>query len=179
MWSFWERDFLIGQPDFLIVGSGIVGLSAAIEFKRQSPGKRVVVIASGSLGCVVGGYISNRVGSARVAIGQLSLSGCCCLIAPLIFFTPPVIFVPFLIMWGVFVVGDSPQFSTLNAITAPKNFVGTALTIATCIGFAITIFSIQLLSWLNEAGWMPWSLWVLLPGPIFGLFWSRNLLQSS
>ena len=138
-----------------------------------------VVIASGSLGCVVGGYISNRVGSARVAIGQLSLSGCCCLIAPLIFFTPPVIFVPFLIMWGVFVVGDSPQFSTLNAITAPKNFVGTALTIATCIGFAITIFSIQLLSWLNEAGWMPWSLWVLLPGPIFGLFWSRNLLQSS
>jgi MFS family permease len=137
-----------------------------------------LVIAAGSAGCIVGGYISNRMGSARVAVGQLSVSGACCLIAPVLFYTPPVIFLPFLVIWGIFVVGDSPQFSTLNAMTAPKEFVGTALTIATCIGFSITIASIQLLSVLTEAGFMPWSLLILFAGPVFGLFSSRRLLHG-
>jgi len=76
------------------------------------------------------------------------------------------------------VVGDSPQFSTLNAQNAPKELVGSALTIANCIGFAVTIVSIQLLSELTS--WLPPQYW-LLPqglGPLLGLISMRPLFQS-
>ena len=48
---------------------------------------------------------------------------------------------------------DSPQFSTLNARFAPREFVGSALTIVTCIGFSLTIASIEMVSVL--AGSVP------------------------
>ncbi len=136
-----------------------------------------VVIAAGAAGCVIGGYLSLRIGSARVAFVQLAASGLCCLLSPIVFLTmPPAIFIAFLLFWGVVVVGDSPQFSALNAAYAPSDQVGSALTIANCIGFAISIVSIQL---LNEmAGALPTHLLFLLliPGPIFGLIALRPLL---
>jgi MFS family permease len=55
----------------------------------------------------------------------------------------------FLFIWGTAVVADSPLFSTLVAQNAPAHIKGSALTIVTCIGFTITIASIQLLSWLS------------------------------
>ncbi len=74
-----------------------------------------------------------------------------------------------LLVWGFTVVGDSPQFSTVVARTAPKIYVGTALTIVNCTGFALTIFSIQLLTFLQEKIPAVWWYVFLLPGPVFGL----------
>jgi hypothetical protein len=76
------------------------------------------------------------------------------------------------------VVGDSPQLSTLNAWNAPRSLVGSALAIANCIGFAITIASVQLLNAL--ASWLParWLLVVLAAGPILGLIALRPLLYD-
>lgn len=136
------------------------------------------IIAAGSIGCIWGGLASLKQGSAKVAAAQLSASGVCCLLSPLVFFAPLPVVLLFLIFWGVVVVGDSPQFSTLNAQNAPKELVGTALTIANCIGFAITIVSIQLLSGLTS--WLPPQYW-LLPlglGPLLGLIAMKPLLQS-
>jgi predicted MFS family arabinose efflux permease len=136
-------------------------------------------IAAGALGCVVGGYLSLRFGSARVARVQLAASGVCCLLSPLMFQAPPVLFVAFLALWGTVVVGDSPQFSALNARYAPSDQVGSALTIANCIGFGISIVSIQLLNSL--AGSLPaqYLFLLLVPGPIFGLMALRPLLNGS
>jgi len=136
------------------------------------------VIAAGALGCAGGGLVSLRAGSARVAVAQLAASGACCLLSPLLFAAPLPVFLGFLLFWGVAVVGDSPQFSALNAANAPRALVGSALTIVNCIGFAITIFSIQLLN--AAAAWMPVQyLFVLLaPGPVFGLLAMRPLLRS-
>jgi MFS family permease len=137
------------------------------------------VIAAGAVGCVIGGYLSLRFGSARIAFAQLIASGACCVLSPVVFLTmPPSIFIAFLLFWGVVVVGDSPQFSALNAAYAPSDQVGSALTIANCIGFAISIVSIQLLNQL--AGTMPTHLLFLLliPGPIFGLIALRPLLGA-
>ncbi|MBS0243949.1 MAG: MFS transporter, partial [Proteobacteria bacterium] len=103
------------------------------------------IIAAGAVGCIGGGVLSLRYGSARIAFLQLMLSGLCCLLSPLAFQMPHFGMMAFLLIWGVVVVGDSPQFSALNAHYAPSQMVGSALTIVNCLGFAITIVAIQLL----------------------------------
>jgi MFS family permease len=135
------------------------------------------VIAAGSIGCAVGGLISLRRGSAPVAFAQLASSGLCCALSPLLFHAPTPLFLAFLLFWGVVVVGDSPQFSALNAQSAPRQLVGSALTIANCIGFAITIVSIQFLNAAAGNVGAQWLFLLLVPGPIFGLLSLMPLLR--
>lgn len=135
-------------------------------------------IATGFLGCMLGGYLSRRIGSARVASLQLSASGLCCLVSPLAFLAPVPLFLAFLLFWGMVVAGDSPQFSALNARFAPPRLVGSALTIANCIGFAITIVSIALLGRLIAAAGPQYVFLMLVPGPVFGLAALRRLVAK-
>jgi MFS family permease len=128
------------------------------------------VIGVGFLGCAVGGVLSLRAGSARVAALQLAVSGACCLLAPLLFAAPPLVFLAFLLLWGVTVVGDSPQFSALNAANAPRELVGSALTIVNSIGFLITIVSIELASSMLARMDVQYLFWLLVPGPVIGLW---------
>lgn len=135
-----------------------------------------LVIAAGFLGCAGGGLISNRLGSSPVAAVQLAVSGLCCLLAPFMFNTGPVPLLAFLLLWGITVVGDSPQFSALNADNAPREYVGSALTIVNSIGFLITVFSIQLASSLLPLIGVQHLFWLLIPGPLLGLLAMRPLL---
>ena len=137
------------------------------------------VIAAGALGCILGGLMSLRLGSAPVAFAQLSASGACCVASPLMFHAPTPVFLAFLLFWGVVVVGDSPQFSALNAANAPRERVGSALTIANCIGFAITIGSIELLNATAGALGAQRLYLLLAPGPLFGLVALLPLLRAA
>lgn len=138
-----------------------------------------LVIAVGSLGCFVGGLVSMRTGSAPVAFAQLFASGACCVLSPLLFYYAPTpLYLMFLLFWGVSVVGDSPQFSALNAANAPPGLVGSALTIVNCIGFSITIPSIELLNWAAPRIGAPWLFLLLVPGPLLGLVALRPLLRE-
>jgi MFS family permease len=136
------------------------------------------IIAAGAIGCAAGGHVSLRLGSARVAFAQLAGSGLCCLLSPVLFLAGPLLFLPFLLVWGVLVAGDSPQFSALNAHYAPADQVGSALTIANCIGFGISIVSIQLLNLAADALPAQYLFLLLVPGPIFGLWALRPLLPQ-
>jgi len=135
-----------------------------------------LVIASGFFGSAVGGIVSARLGSARVAAVQLAISGTCCLLSPLLFNSSPPVFLGFLLLWGITVVGDSPQFSALNADNAPREYVGSALTIVNSIGFLVTIFSIQLASTMLTRISPQYIFLLLVPGPIIGLWMLRPLL---
>ena len=117
-------------------------------------------------------------GSAGVAAFQLAVSAACCLLAPLMLQAPVSVFLLFMLVWGITVVGDSPQFSTLNAKHAPAQLVGSALTIVNCIGFSLTILSIQLCNWLLPLVSIEYLFWLLLPGPLLGLWAMRPLLRS-
>ena len=128
-----------------------------------------LIIGVGAVGCSVGGWISARRGSAPVATVQIATSGLLCFFSPLLFLLPTPLFLLVLLGWGTVVVGDSPQFSALNASTAPRHLVGTALTIATCVGFLLTIPSIQLLGWLTAQVGPQFSFLALAPGPALGL----------
>ena len=127
------------------------------------------IIATGSLSCIIGGYIARRVGSYKVAFTALALSGTCCLVSPLVFTLNPAFIFVFLLFWGFVVIMDSPQFSTLIAQTAPAENKGSALTIVNCLGFAITIVSIQLLNFLSGVISFEWLYLFLFPGPLLGL----------
>ena len=136
------------------------------------------VIAAGTLGCVAGGLVSVRTGSAPVAFAQLLASGACCALSPLLFYAPTSAYLAFVLFWGVAVAGDSPQFSALNAANAPPGLVGSALTIVNCIGFSLTIPSIELLNWAAPRMGAQWPFLLLVPGPVLGLAALRPLLRG-
>jgi MFS transporter, DHA1 family, inner membrane transport protein len=135
-------------------------------------------IAAGFAGCVGGGLLVRRFGSARVAQVQLATSAACCLAAPVMLFAPVPLFMAWLLLWGATVVGDSPQFSTLTAQNAPAAVVGSVLTFTNCIGFAISVASIEL--FVRAA--QEWPLAQVLPwlsvGPALGLWMFRPLLAA-
>lgn len=128
------------------------------------------IIAIGGLSCVAGGYIAEVFQTKRTAATFLFLSGLCCLLSPLIFFqNSEILLIGFLILWGLVVVADSPLFSTMVASNAPAESRGTALTIVNSVGFAITIISIQLVSFLLEEISPLYVLTLLALGPASGL----------
>ncbi len=133
-----------------------------------------MIIAIGGPGCWLGGKMSLSAGSNTVARAALFISGICCLASPLFWNAGMLMFFAFLFVWGISVCADSPQFSALIAASAPSETRGTALTFATCIGFTITIVSIQTVLYLEKHISPDFLLWVLIPGPFFGLLMSRS-----
>jgi len=128
-----------------------------------------IIIGAGFLSCIFGGYLSQLFGSRKIAFIALLCSGICCLISPFAFSISFPLFLAFLIFWGMAVVADSPQFSALVAYYAPVEFKGTALTIVNCIGFSITIISIQVLNVLTGKINPEYIYLILAIGPVFGL----------
>ena len=166
MWELYA--FIVLVP--LIVASRLAGAAAISAASFWA-------IAAGFVGCVGGGLLARRLGSARVAQSQLATSAACCLAAPVMLSAPLPMFFGWLLLWGATVAGDSPQFSTLTAQNAPAAAVGSVLTFANCIGFAVSVVSIQLFVGAAQT----WPLARVLPwlavGPVVGLWMMRPLLR--
>lgn len=129
-----------------------------------------IIIASGSVACIISGYLSQYFGTKKVAVSALFLSMCCCLISPIfIAYANVYLLFFFLLFWGMVVVADSPLFSTLVAQNAPIETKGTLLTITNCLGFSLTIISIQLFERLTKFINNEYLFVFLAIGPILGL----------
>ena len=160
----------------LVVLSGLAvmpsGLLSGLSF---------AIIGIGALGCVLGGWWSHRVGSARVAALALAVSALCCAVFPLSGDWPAGIKIALLLLWGASVVADSPHFSALSARACSPEIVGSALAFQNSVGFAITMFSIYLGTvWVGA--WGMDIAWLLLPGPVLGLIglfplWRRGFAK--
>lgn len=128
------------------------------------------IIASGGVSCVVSGLLSQHFEAKKIATLSLFLSCMCCVFSPLLLYSHPTFtLIAFLFFWGLVVIADSPLFSTLVAQNAPEESRGASLTIVNCIGFSITIISIQLINALSEKISAQYIYTLLAIGPVFGL----------
>ncbi|MGB4064039.1 MAG: MFS transporter [Azonexus sp.] len=169
----WELYAFWTLTPALIILSGLAEAGS-----RQLSGLAFAVIGIGALGCLFGGWWSQRIGSARVAAIALASSAICCALFPLTGDWPAAAKIALLLLWGATVVADSPHFSALSARACPPEIVGSALAFQNSIGFAITMFSIQLgTAWI--ADWGMSIAWLLLPGPLLGLLGLYPLWRSA
>src|SRR5437773_3243994 len=128
------------------------------------------VVGSGAVGCWLGGKYADRWGRTLVTSVAMTLSGACALAAGVAFGRPLAVLVPLLLVWGITVVADSAQFSAAVSELAPRELVGTALTLQTSLGFLLTCLTIYLLPWVAaRMGWR-WSMSVLARGPAVGVW---------
>jgi MFS family permease len=134
------------------------------------------VIAVGSVGCIYAGLVADRRGRTAVTTASLAVSGACCIVSGLVFESPLILTLVCLV-WGIAVVADSAQFSTAISELADPRYVGTALTLQTSIGFALTLISIRIIPPLVDALSWRWALSILVVGPIFGI-WSMQALKK-
>ena len=136
-----------------------------------------LVIGIGLLGAIWGGLISQRWGSARVAFVSLMISGSLCVLYPWISVVPAFAIIT-LMIWGFFVIADSAQFSAISSKACDPEMVASALSIQNSLGFLISIGSIVLLTqWIDHLSVS--VVWLLVPGPLFGLIAMRSLITES
>lgn len=126
------------------------------------------VIAAGAVGSIAAGYWADRVGRVRVTVAAMACSAACCLAAGPAFGMWPALTLGLCLVWGVAVVADSAQFSASVAELAEPGLTGTMLTVQTCLGFALTLVSIQIMPPL--VAWVGWggAFAVLAIGPVLG-----------
>ena len=95
-----------------------------------------------------------------------------------VFGGPPAIVFLLVMVWGFAVVADSAQFSALVSEYSPADHIGTALTLQTCLGFLLTMVTIELLPRVAEiVSWRYASL-ILVPGPLLGIVAMRRLSRA-
>lgn len=129
-----------------------------------------IVITLGAVSCIVGGLLSQRYGSKKVAFTALLVSGLFCMASPLLLQTNVSLFLGGWCLWGMAVTADSPQFSNLVASALSAEIKGTGLTLVNSVGFAITIASIQVFASIIKMV-PPYNCFLILAiGPILGLW---------
>ena len=136
-----------------------------------------LIVASGALGCMVGGWAADRIGRTAVTIGSLAVSGACALVIGFAYGGPAWIIVVIGIVWGITIVSDSAQFSASVTELSDRSLVGTMLTVQTCIGFLLTLLTIHLMPY--AVALMSWSyaFTILAIGPAFGI-WAMAHLRA-
>ncbi|MGH7522261.1 MAG: MFS transporter [Gemmatimonadales bacterium] len=134
------------------------------------------VVGSGAIGCWLGGRYADRWGRTLVTSAAMVVSGSCAIAVGFFFGGSLIALIPLLLVWGIAVVADSAQFSAAVSELAPRDYVGTALTLQTSLGFLLTCLTIYVLPLAAGAiGWR-WSMSVLAIGPAFGV-WAMLALR--
>ena len=151
-------------PVFLRASFSLHGAPA-----RLAEAASFLVIGSGAVGCVAGGLLADRMGRTAVTSWAMAISGACCLAIGFLFAAPPAVLLVVSAVWGAAVVADSAQFSACVTELSDPAYMGTALTIQTCVGFLLTMVSIELVGIVQGGvGWTR-AFAVLAPGPALGV----------
>jgi MFS family permease len=165
MWS-WMAAFLLAS--FAVVGVEPVWASLAT----------FAVIGVGGISCVLAGKLADQIGRTRIILVSLIVSGACAVLVGRLYGGNPWLLTILCLVWGFAVIADSAQFSACVSELADRDYVGTALTLQTSLGFLLTIVSIRLLPVVERTVGWEWAFAFLALGPLVGI-WSARLLQKS
>lgn len=158
-------------PLFLLESYRLAGQSSLLGQapERAASFAAFAVIGIGGVGSLLAGRLSDLWGRTRTTIISMAISGLCAVLIGFFFGSSPLLVSLIALIWGFTIVADSAQFSTAISELSVREYMGTALTIQTSMGFLLTLVSIRLIPVL--VGWIGWH-WafaVLVLGPIFGI----------
>jgi MFS family permease len=158
-------------PIFLMRSFGLVGTVA-----RWASLAGFCVIAAGGAGCLVAGWLADRVGRTAVTMASLAVSGACCLSVGFFFGGSPAALMVVCLIWGFSVVADSAQFSAGISELCPGERAGTVLTVQTGVGFLLTLVTIRLIPTFERLVSWRWAFALLALGPAVGI-WAMARLR--
>lgn len=165
MWA-WIQIFLLASFKLSGVSEVWASLSA------------FTIIAIGGLGSLLAGQLADKLGRTTLTIASLLMSGTCALCVGLLYGGHPVLLVAVCLVWGFAIVADSAQFSAAISELCRKEYIGTALTLQTSLGFLLTLVTIRLVPPLERwVGWK-WAFAFLAIGPAVGV-WAMCSLRRS
>jgi MFS family permease len=160
-------------PTFLLASFDRSGISPAWASTAA-----FAVIAAGGLGSFLAGRLADQVGRTTITTLSLVTSGLCALAVGWLYGRNPAVLVGLCLLWGFAIVADSAQFSACISELAHPEYVGTALTLQTSLGFLLTLFTIRLIPPLERlVGWES-AFAVLAIGPAVGV-WAMVALRRS
>lgn len=134
------------------------------------------VIAAGGLGSVLAGFLADRYGRTTITIVSMMISGTCALLVGVFYGGNPAVLAFICLIWGFAIVADSAQFSACVSELCQAEYVGTALTLQTCLGFLLTMVTIRFIPALVDwVGWR-WAFASLSIGPLAGV-WAMSALR--
>lgn len=160
-------------PLFLLASFEAVGVDG-----RWASAAAFAVIAVGGAGSLLAGKLADRLGRTTLTIASLAISGTTAVFIGFLFGSHPGLLTALALLWGFAIVADSAQFSAAVSELAPREYVGTALTLQTSLGFLLTLFTIRLIPPVQAlVGWR-YAFAFLAIGPLAGIWAMWTLRQS-
>ena len=158
-------------PIFLLASYGEAGMDP-----RAARLAGFSTVAIGLFGCILAGWLADRMGRTTITIWSLAISGSCAMVAGFLF-EYPVFLTALCLVWGFAAVADSAQFSAAVSELTDERYMGTALTVQTSLGFLLTMVTIRVIPPIVEqTGWQ-YVFMILTLGPVFGI-WSMWKLRK-
>ena len=161
-----------------------IGVACLVSFQLSMPQADAVsaskltafaAIASGGVASVVCGFWADKIGKVEITILAMAVS-CLAAIATAISFGGPVwITVLCVLVWGIAIIPDSPQFSALVADASPAELAGSLMSLQTAIGFALTIFTVQITPYIASLTSWPTVMALMALGPAVGIYFMLKL----
>ncbi|MCC7016010.1 MAG: MFS transporter, partial [Rhodospirillales bacterium] len=142
--------------------------SAAVELYANLA--TFAVVAAGAIGSIVVGLLADRFGRSMVTAAVMLVSGTCALTIGFLFGGNAWTVLAICLAWGFTVVPDAPQTSACIIELSEPSYVGTMLTVQTCVGFMLTMLPIHIVPQMVDAfGWR-FAFIPLAIGPFAGAY---------
>jgi MFS family permease len=159
LYAMWTWIALFLAESFRVSGGGAKAAALVAFF----------VIAIGSVGSFVAGWLADKVGRTTVTMGAMLSSGLIAIFIGRLFGGSPVLLSIVALIWGLTVVADSAQFSACVTELCEPAYIGTALTLQTSLGFLLTLVTIRLVPTMQTAfGWQGAFVFLAI-GPVVGI----------